>query len=204
VISRIVAVLFVLMILSSLVDRASAFEPHARDGWMAGVSIGGATGEITFADASVGETEDGFSPQLRVGHMLGDHLALGVGYSGWMYETGVLPYKYRFSLQNMLLTATWFPGRPESGLGGFYVRLGAGLAWAAIAEVEILEDEEQGHGDRITDTGLGIEVNLGYEFRVARHAAVGAGLGVNHQNLDGDIYRDATFTPFTLNLAWYW
>lgn len=201
---RPIVILLALIGLIWPVARATALEPHTRDGWYAGVSIGGATGEATFADETVGETEDGFSPQVRLGHMVSDHLALGVGYSGWMYETGTLPFKYRFSLQNVMLTATWFPGRPDAALGGFYVRVGAGLAWSAIAEVEIFEDEEQGHGDRVTDTGLGLELNLGYEFRVARHAAVGAGFGAIHQNLDGDIYRDATFTPFTLNLAWYW
>ena len=39
--------------------------------------------------------------------------------------------------------------------------------------LELVPGEEQGHGDRRVDTGVGVELNLGYEFRVFRNTAVG-------------------------------
>ena len=184
-------------------NPALALQPHVRDGWVLGLSYGRPRGEATFASDFEGETEDGASPQIRFGHMLGRHLALGASYAGWMYETGAVPIKYRFSSQTILLAATWFPGRPDGALGGFYVRGGVGLGWAAVTEIELVEGEEQGHGDRETETGLGAELNLGYEFRVVRNVAVGLGIGLNHLAIDGDLYDRSTFYPTTLHLAWY-
>ena len=183
---------------------AGALDPHVRDGWILGVSYGNATGDITFVEGVQRQVEDGVSPQFRLGHMVGSKFALGVSYVGWMYETGNVPIKYRSSLQNVLLTGTWYPGDPESALGGLHLRLGLGYAWSAIAEVEIKEDEEQGHGDRRVDTGVGVELNLGYEFRVYHNTAVGLGVGVVAQSLDGELYKETVYTPVTLNLSWYW
>jgi len=149
-------------------------------------------------------TEDGACTHIGLGHMVGKHLALGAGYTTWMYETGVNPDKLRFSLQNIMATVTWFPGQPDNALGGFYVRGAAGLAWSSITTIELEEDEEQGHGTRYQDTGLGLELNLGYEFRVWRVMGAGLGVGLNYQSLDGDYYEKAYFTPLFLNLSWYW
>lgn len=196
--------LMVMMVLAFLTTGARALEPHTRDGWNVGLAFGGATGDIVFADDSGGQIEDGYSPQIRLGHMVGDHLALGFSYAGWVYESGVLPTKYRISLQNFTLAGTWYPGRPDTPLAGFYLRGGAGLAWSAITAVEILEDEEQGHGTSVTDSGLGLEFTLGYEFRVARHTSLGFGLGLYNQSLNGDYFRKVTYASMALNLGWYW
>ncbi len=185
-------------------DRALALDPHVRDGWILGVSYGNAVGDITFANDVEREVEDGVSPQIHFGHMLGRKFAIGASYIGWMYETGTLPIKYRFSMQNVLLNGTWFPGSPDNALGGLRVRFGLGYAWSAIAEVEIDDVEEQGHGDRIVDKGLGLELNVGYEFRVSRTTSVGLGVGVVAQSLDGDLYQETVYVPVTLNLNWYW
>jgi hypothetical protein len=196
--------LLALAALTGAAGDADALEPHARDGWVLGLSYGGARGKAEFAGGVSAETEDGVSPQIRFGHMLGRHLSLGASYVGWLYETGDAPIKYRFSMQNIMLALTWYPGRADSPLGGLYLRGGAGLAWASIAEVELVVGEEQSHGERETDTGLGLELNLGYEFRVAHSAAVGLGIGINHQLIDGELYDTSTYFPVTLNLGWYW
>ncbi len=189
--------LLVALLLPSV--ATAGLSPHTRDGWMVGVSYGGARGAATFADGRNGEAEDGVSPQMRLGRMVTDRLAVGVAYTGWMYETGELPIKYRYTSQQIMAAATWYPRG-----GGFYVRGGVGLGWMSEVEVEILADEEQGHGDRETDTGPGIELNVGYEFRVARAMAAGVGVGYNHQFMDGHVYESAFSVPVTLNLVWYW
>jgi opacity protein-like surface antigen len=208
--------------LTMLAGEALALSPHTRDGWVLGLSFGGARGKATFnsfpedaGGASVsgtGETEDGVSPQMRLSHMLGNHLAVGASYTGWMYETvnAAKPDfdpardKLRFSLQNIMLGLTWYPGQAESGWGGLYVRGGVGLAWTAITQVTLVDGEEQGHGHRDQETGLGLELNVGYEFRLVRSMAAGIGIGINHQNIGKDIYETSTFYPVTLNLGWYW
>lgn len=192
------------VVLALLAGDAAALSPHVRDGWVLGLSYGGARGKATFGNGSEGETEDGVSPQIRFGHMLGRHLALGASYGGWMYETGVNPLKYRLSMQNILLAGTWYPGSPASGWGGFYARAGVGLGWSSITAIELVEGEEQGHGDRQTESGLGYELNVGYEFRLVPSMSAGVGFGVNRQDIGGDLYEESTFFPVTLNLGWYW
>jgi opacity protein-like surface antigen len=209
--------------LTMLAGEALALSPHTRDGWVLGLSFGGARGKATFNSMPAGaggdavsgdaETEDGVAPQIRFGHMVGRHLALGASYSGWMYETvntlkpgGYDPAsdKLRFSLQNIMLGVTAYPGPADNAWGGLYVRGGVGLAWTAITQVTLVEGEEQGHGDRDQETGLGLELNVGYEFRLVRHMSAGVGFGVNYQDIGKTYYETSTFYPVTLNLGWYW
>jgi opacity protein-like surface antigen len=190
--------------LTAAASDVFALSPHERDGWVLGLSYGGARGEAEAPDGTGGGTEDGVSPQIRFGHMLGSHFSLGASYSGWMYETGVNPIKYRYALQSINLAATWYPGRADSGLGGLYLRAGAGLGWANYTEIELVEGEEQSHGDRTTESGLGLELNLGYEFRIVRNMAAGIGIGYNYLDIGGELYEKGSFYPVTLNLGWYW
>jgi len=216
-------VFFALAACALLAGDAAALSPHVRDGWVLGLGFGGARGKATLNslpnfDPEVpnaqgeysGSTEDGVAPQVRFARMLGSHFSLGVAYSGWMYET-VKPdheappaIKWRFSLQSIMLAGTWYPGRAESGWGGLYIRGGAGLAWTAITEVELVPGEEQGHGERQQETGLGVEVVVGYEFRVVPNMSAGIGIGFNHQDIGGDLYEKSSFYPATLTLGWYW
>lgn len=190
--------------LVTMAGEALALSPHAREGWALGLSYGGARGKATGADGTTGSTEDGVSPQIRFGHMLGKRVSLGASYTGWMYETGNAPQKYRYALQNIMLAASFYPGNPQSGWGGLVIRAGAGLGWANYTEIELVEGEEQSHGDRTMETGLGWEVNLGYEWRLVRDVSAGIGLGVSHLDIGGDLYDKATYYPVTLNLGWYW
>jgi hypothetical protein len=199
-----IAAALVLAALVGTLGEANAVEPHDREGWVLGLAYGQARGEAEFAGDRSANTEDGVSPQVRLGYMLNRHFSLGASYVGWLYETGTVPTKLRLSMQNIMLAGTWYPGRGDSPLAGLYVRVGAGLAWSSIAEVELVEGEEQGHGERETDTGLGLELNLGYEFRVVHNTAVGVGFGINHQIIDGTLYETSTYFPVTLNLGWYW
>ncbi|MCP4571415.1 MAG: porin family protein [bacterium] len=199
----IVCILLVLAALAGSAGDAAALRSHHRDGWVVGLSYGGARGELVLVDGSQGETEDGVSPQIRFGRMISRHFALGVSYSGWLYETGVTPLKFRFSMQNVGAALTWYPGQPDRGLGGLYVRGGVGLAWTSLTGILILAEEEQGHGARLTESGVGVEFNLGYEFRLADNFAAGMGVGFQQLSIEGDVFDQATFYPVTFNLGWY-
>jgi hypothetical protein len=196
-------VLTLLAALNLAATDALALRQHERTGWHVGVSYGPAVGDF---DGPAGETlefEDGVSPQIRAARLLGPRLGVGLVYAGWMYETGALPIKQRYSMQNLLVAASWYPGPSDHALGGLCLRLGFGLGWVAYTEVEIVEDEEQGHGDRRETSGPALELNLSYEFRITRTVAVGIGVGVNSIGLDTEI-ESATFVPATVNVGWYW
>ena len=182
---------------------AAAASPHMRDGWQLGFAYGYSSGRLTLADGAEGEVRGGATPQIRLGHAVGRHFAFGAEYNGWMLEGGDAALKIRSSLQQVMLTGTWYPGNPQSISGGFYLRAGLGLGWASVAEVEIV-DQIQEHGVRIDESGLGIATSLGYEFRIRSNAAAGLGVGFNHLSINKDVYESGWFTPITGTLAWYW
>lgn len=182
---------------------ASAAAPHIRDGWMFGVAYGYSAGRITLANESEGTAKGGATPQVRFGHVLGEHAALGVEYNGWMLEDGLAELKVRSSLQQVLLAGTWYPGNRDHYSGGFYVRGGVGLGWGSLAVVEIV-DQIQQEGERVDETGLALMAGIGYEFRIARNVAAGMGAGFNYLTIDKDIYKSGWFTPFTGTVSWYW
>jgi hypothetical protein len=192
------------------VDAALAGKPHVRNGWLVGVSYGYSEGNIDWAPRAGESYRGGATPQIRFGKMISSKVALGLDYNGWMLEDGAVPLKIRSSLQSVSLTGTWYPGKPESTLGGFYLRGGAGYAWASLTFVEIDEEPQdhvpldQEHGTRKDEAGLAINGQLGYEFRVSKSFAAGLGAGFNYLSIDRDIYTSAYYFPFTLTGIWYW
>ncbi len=203
---RHIILLAALLLLATWVAPATAGKPHVRDGWQIGLSYGYSSGNITLSDAFdsyEGTGDGGATPQWRLGHMVGRHFALGVEYSGWMLEGGDAERKIRSSLQQAVITGTWYPGQPDNVLGGLYLRAGVGLGWGSVADVEII-DQIQEHGDRLDESGLGILTSLGYEFRITSDVAAGLGVGFNYLSINKDFYESGWFTPVTGTLTWYW
>jgi hypothetical protein len=190
--------------------QASALKPHIRDGWLVGVSYGYTQGHIEWANESKGSYQGGALPQMRFARMISRSVALGVEYHGWMLEKGVVPLKLRSSLQSFTLAATWYPGQPGSALEGFYLRGGAGYGWAGLTFVEIDEEPQdhvpldQEHGTRFDESGLAINFQLGYEFRLSKSFATGLGVGFDHLSINEEIYKSSYNFPITLTGAWYW
>jgi len=97
-----------------------------------------------------------------------------------------------------------------TALGGFYVRGGVGYAWAGLAfkVIDVVPPEhvpiEQEHGDRTDESGLALNMQVGYEFRVSRALAAGLGLGFDHLSIGKEIYDSAYCWPVTLTGIWYW
>jgi len=200
-----VCLLFSAAILGLLpVPQALALGDHTRDGWLIGVGYGYGRGAFTTPSEDRYDFKDGATPQIRFGHMLGRHTSLNLEYSAWMYETGTAETKYRSSLQNLLLAFTWYPGEADNALGGLYVRGATGLAWASLADVDLVDESGHPHTVRKDEAGLGLQMSLGYEFRVTHNAAAGLATGVNWMFIDGDIYDKAAFVPVALSLTLYW
>lgn len=197
---------------------ARALEPHIRDGWQVGLSYGYSRGNITWGDGATShDLTGGSTPQIRVGRMVGSKVAFGLEYHGWMLEEAGLPTEdpdyiraVRGSLQSVTLTGTWYPGSPGSSLGGFYLRGGVGYAWAGLALVliDVVPPDhvpmEQEHGDRVDESGLALNAQVGYEFRISRSFATGLGLGFDHLSIGKTIYDSAYYVPLTLTGIWYW
>ena len=212
--SKITKRLFLLVLVSLMIclhaGSASALKPHVREGWLVGVSYGYAEGNIDWGFADQGAYKGGAVPQIRFGRMLNRKLALGVEYHGWMLEKGIVPYKFRSSLQTVTLALTWYPGNPGSALEGFFMRGGAGYGWAGFTIVEIDEIPpdhvplEQEHGTRKDESGIGFNFQLGYEFRLSRAFAAGLGLGFDYLSINDVIYESAYYFPITLTATWYW
>lgn len=198
--------------LALIVGDALAAKPHTRDGWLVGLSYGYSRGDIEWGVTDPAEYKGGATPQIRVGHMLSSNFSLAIEYHGWMLEGGEVPLKLRSSLQSAMLALTWYPGRPDQTLGGFYVRGGAGYGWAGLTFVEIDEDPDpehhvpldQEHGDRTDESGIGYTLGLGYEFRISNSFAAGLGWSVDYLSIDRTIYQNGTYYPVTLVLNWYW
>ena len=122
--SRNTMVLTAVFLLAMLAGDVLAVHPHTREGWLVGISYGYSRGDIEWGPIDGGAYEGGATPQIRFGRMVSNHFAVGIEYHGWMREGGVVPLKLRSSLQSVMLAATWYPGRPDQTLGGFYLRGG--------------------------------------------------------------------------------
>ena len=85
-----------------------------------------------------------------------------------------------------------------------------GFAWAGLAFVDVdrIPPEHvplyQEHGDRTDETGLALNAQLGYEFRITRSFAAGLGVGINYLSIGEEIYDSAYYFPVTLTGLWYW
>ncbi len=207
---KITSALCLLGLICLIVGSATAAKPHVREGWLVGVSFGYSEGNIAWGNENQGGYRGGATPQIRFGRMISSSFALGLDYNGWMLEKGVVPVKLRSSLQSVSLTGTWYPGQGGSALDGFYLRGGAGYAWAGLTFIEIDEEPHehvplyQEHGTRFDESGLALNFMVGYEFRMSRIFAAGLGLGFNYLSIGRDIYDSAYYFPFTLTGIWYW
>lgn len=208
--NRAVVLALVCLTVFLVADSAMAGKPHVREGWMVGVAYGYSEGNIDWTAREEAQYSGGATPQMRFGKMISSKVALGLDYHGWMLEEGEVPLKIRSSLQSASLTGTWYPGDPESTLGGFYVRGGAGYAWASLSFIEIDEEPQehvpldQEHGTRFDEGGVAFNLQLGYEFRLSKSFAAGLGAGFDYLSINRDIYTSAYYFPLTLTGVWYW
>ncbi len=210
--------LLVFLLVLSLALSAEAGQLHARPGWMVGIGLGIGDGEFTDSEGTTGKADNGLTPQMRVGRMLGRHWQLGVEYQGWLTEVGatledtteagIAGIKLRRSLQNWLLAATWYPGNEASAWGGFYLKAGAGYALGGTAAVLLEENPdtgeiEQEHGERVDESGVGLVFGLGYEFRVTSTFAAGLAITANSQDIGEYFIDEASFGSAALVANWY-
>lgn len=185
---------------------AWAFRDHTRTGWLVGIGYGGGAGRYTTGAGETVDAERGAAPQIRVGRILAGRWMLGVNYEGWFHEFGDVGEKQRYSLQNLALAATFFPGRPQDATGGIFLRGGVGLAWGrhAVVPLEMVEGTlTQEHGTATNEAGLGFVFGAGYEFRVVEHCAVGLAASLDYLTIGQDVFDEGLYAPIALNVNFY-
>ena len=194
----------VALVLAALLPGAEArADDHVRDGWFIGMGYGYGRGVLTASDQQDYSYRNGATPEIRFGHSVGKHWLAGLEYGGWMFEEGDADIKYRYSLQSVNAAVTWHPGEADAYWGGFYTRAGLGLAWGRVVEVEI-EDQIQVKSTAVTETGLSLVFQIGYEFRITHNAAAGLSTGWTQLDIGKDLFEEARYVPLALTLNWYW
>ncbi|MCK5786100.1 MAG: hypothetical protein KAH54_06045 [Candidatus Sabulitectum sp.] len=176
---------------------------HHREGWFIGLGYGYSPGAIKISTGQEFEFNEGVTPQLRFGHSFGEHFTAGVDYNGWMFEEGELSDKYRYSMQSINAAFTWYPGSADSNWGGFYTTASVGRAWCRGVWVSI-EEQQQGESEYLSETGLGLAFQLGYEFRITANTAAGLNAGFNHLEIGKLLFDQVKFAPINITLNWYW
>ena len=206
--SILVAGLASLALIAGSFESAPALERHARDGWVVGVGYGLGYSKISTGSA-LGRLESGWeegaSPEIRIGHMLGKRFLIGYDQRQWFDEQGFGTTGIRASFQNYTAGLTFFPGSPDNETGGIYLRGTAGFANArlsvmpdAFAGIDSTHEEED-----LDEGGTAFSIGGGYEFRIARPVAVGLDVSFQYQAIEGEVFDKTWFVPTTLNLTWY-
>ncbi len=190
-------------LVSALLCPGTLADDHNRNGWFVGVGYGYGRSIIKAGNAQEYSYQDGATPQIRFGHSIGKHLMAGLEYSGWMLEEGDIYNKYRCSLQSVNAAVTWHPGPVDAYWGGFYTRVGVGLAWGRGVWV-IIEEQEQVGFQSLDETGFGLIFQIGYEFRITHNAASGLSTGFSHLDIGKELFDEAQFVPLAMTLNWYW
>jgi hypothetical protein len=179
---------------------------HVRTGWVGGIGYGFARSHISTGDSLQLRSiwENGATPHLRLGHMLGRRVMLGYEQFQWLHEQGSADDAVRISLQTFGAAITVFPGNPKHASGGMYFRAGAGLVNARAAlETQSGPDSTDHHEEKVDEQGVALMFGGGYEFRIFKPAAVGFDLTANYHMIDEHFFNKAFFIPFTIGLTWY-
>jgi hypothetical protein len=200
--------LFVLLLLSILSTPRPAFAlyEHVRNGWVAGIGIGFAKANITMGDSLHldNEWQEGPTPHLKFGHMLGQNAEIGLENFQWTHEEGVRDGTVRVTLQTFAAGLTFFPGDPKHTTGGVYFRAGAGLVNARVAfGTQPTGADSTHHEQTLDEGGTAYILGGGYEFRISKPAALVLDVTANYHTIHKDFFDKAWFVPLTLGLNWY-
>ena len=115
----------------------------------------------------------------------------------WMRREEVLGVDVTLTTWTLTAGATLFPGNPESGMGGFFLRGGIGFGGTS-AEFEVA-----GLNDKIQEGGVAGVLGLGYEFRVTPMFALGVSANGNAVGFTSDDIKSAQFGSFVIQGNWY-
>jgi hypothetical protein len=174
--------------------------PHVRTGFCAGVGFG--VESVAWSDDGGRQpSESSGVVNARAGWALKPDMVVGVEFWGWAkdYEliAGDFPVPVEVKLGAATACVTLFPDA-----GGFFVRLGAGLAYGHVSidpppSVTDVEANEE------TRTGFAANIAPGYEWRVSNRLALGFQGDIVYLGL-GDPLSNAFGYGLNAQFNWYW
>ena len=200
--------LLVILFLTLQARPALALYDHVRDGWIAGIGVGYGRAKIT-AGSTLNRFqtgwEEGTTPRFTLGHMLGKRASLCYEQFQWVDEQGYGSAAVRVSLQTFGAVLTMYPGDPKHETGGIYLRAGGGFANARIAVTpDAVGGVDSTHTENHVDEGgTSLLLGGGYEFRIAKPAALAIDLTANYHTVGKEFFDKAWYVPITLGLNWY-
>lgn len=171
-------------LLAAASPAAAETHPHTRQGWLAGVGVGGGSAGLS-ANGNSSDRETGAAGSLRVGYAFNSQCSLELGGSAWTKETNGTTFTFTTGGP----TLNYYPGESglvlRAGVGG-----GSGEAQVTNGNVTVTA----------TESGFGVMGGMGYEFRVTPRFALGPQVNVGWINLDS---FNANWVTFELGVQWY-
>jgi len=190
---RSLPVIFAVLLALALIlpSKSNATEPHDRPGWLIGFSVGGGPG------TAGGNTDEGAGLAFRAGRMIGTHFMLHMELPSWVRRNKRNETFNSLSIVQMAIAGTFYPGKPDDASGGIYIRGGFGFGSLQV-------HMRSSFGSTFTggESGSGILLGGGYEFRLKRRFALGTGIQFNKLYLD-NITSSLQFTTIHIDLNWY-
>lgn len=181
-------VLFLAGVLGAAAGPASAAKyPPDRHGFMIGFGVGGGSAGIKDGDQREGSVTGNF----RIGYALRPDLVLHYEGAAWTKTFDETAGDVTWTFSTSAAALTYYP--PETGL---FLRGGIGLGTANV--------ELKANGVKISDseTGFGLLVAAGWEFRLTQKFALAPQVEFAYQKLD--TLDSSNFFDGGLGFNWYW
>jgi hypothetical protein len=155
----------------------------------AGLGVGFAKTACTIC---VSDRHSSYSAYFRLGATVTPNFLLGAEANGWMKDDGGIDR----AMGSLSAIALWYPSR-----GSLFVKGGFG----------VISDRLDDDADALTSRALGVQIGIGYEFRIGRNSSLVpfvTAIGSTHgaRNFNGTrIAGDATlsFLQIGLGMAWH-
>jgi len=174
-------------ILCAAASVQATTHPHDRNGFVIGFSLGGGSAGIKDGDSR----EGGGTGNFRIGYAVRPDLVLHFEGTGWTrtFAEPIGDVTWTFSTYGA--SATYYV--PNSGA---FIRGGIG---AGVANVELASGGVKVSAD---ETGLGLVVAGGYEWRLTQKFALGPQVEFTYQDLD--LLGSSNVVGGGLGFNWYW
>lgn len=143
--------------------------PQNHNGWSIGLGIGGGSAGLSIDGAPDIDREGGVTGNFRVGYPLNERFTLGLESNAWSKSEDGSTVTFSATT----IGGVFFPSE------GWVMRAGLGFGNSRFSA------DAGGGTITYTETGLGVNAGLGYEFRVARTFAVGPQADFGYASFDG-------------------
>jgi len=174
------------LVLVAATASVAAAGQYAQDhnGWSIGFGVGGSSAAVTVDNFGTSDREGGAMGNFRVGYPLNEMVSLSYEGNAWTKSQSGVTLTFAANTFGVALY-------PSEGLvfrGG--IGFGSTTVSARIGNTSASQ----------TETGLGLHVAAGYDFRIARTFAIGPQIDYGYTTFDGG---HADWIGGGINFNWY-